>query len=87
MNDLDYLQLALDEAIAAGKAGEVPVGAVIVCKDAVLARAQNRVMRDKQPLNFFSLHCQITSTPHPCLRNFRMIRWSRLTLACNFGFQ
>ena len=49
MNDLDYLQLALDEAIAAGQAGEVPVGAVIVHLGAVLVQAQNRVMRDNDP--------------------------------------
>ena len=49
MNDLDYLQLALNEAIAAGRAGEVPVGAVIVYRGEVLVRAQNRVMRDNDP--------------------------------------
>jgi tRNA(adenine34) deaminase len=49
MNDLDYLKLALDEAIAAGQAGEVPVGAVMVREDAVLVRAQNRVLRDNDP--------------------------------------
>jgi tRNA(adenine34) deaminase len=49
MNDLDFLQLALDEAIAAGRSGEVPVGAIIVQGDLVLARAQNRVLRDNDP--------------------------------------
>ena len=49
MSDLEYIQMALDEAIAAGQAGEVPVGAVLVYKDAVLARAQNRVLRDNDP--------------------------------------
>jgi tRNA(adenine34) deaminase len=49
MNDLDYLQLALDEAIAAGQAGEVPVGAILVFQDSVLVRAQNRVLRDNDP--------------------------------------
>ena len=49
MNDLDYLQLALDEAIAAGQSGEVPVGAIIVHAGEVLVRAQNRVMRDNDP--------------------------------------
>jgi tRNA(adenine34) deaminase len=47
--DLEYLQMALDEAIAAGEAGEVPVGAVLVHQGEVLARAQNRVMRDSDP--------------------------------------
>ena len=49
MTDLEYIQMALDEAIAAGQAGEVPVGAVLVYQDAVLARAQNRVLRDNDP--------------------------------------
>lgn len=49
MTDLDYLQLALDEAIAAGQSGEVPVGAVIVHAGAVIVRAQNRVVRDNDP--------------------------------------
>ncbi len=49
MNDLDYLQVALDEAIAAGQAGEVPVGAIIVQGGELLVRAQNRVMRDNDP--------------------------------------
>jgi tRNA(adenine34) deaminase len=49
MSDLDYLQLALDEAIAAGQAGEVPVGAILIYQDEVLVRAQNRVVRDNDP--------------------------------------
>lgn len=49
MTDLDYLQLALEEAIAAGQAGEVPVGAVIVHAGQVIVRAQNRVVRDNDP--------------------------------------
>lgn len=47
--DLEYLQMALDEAVAAGDAGEVPVGAVLVHQGEVLARAQNRVVRDSDP--------------------------------------
>ena len=49
MTDLEFIQLALNEAIAAGQAGEVPVGAVIVCDDRVVATAQNRVLRDSDP--------------------------------------
>ncbi len=41
--------MALDEAVAAGEAGEVPVGAVLVHQGEVLARAQNRVVRDSDP--------------------------------------
>lgn len=37
----DYMRIALDEAKAAAKAGEIPVGAVIVHNGEVIARAHN----------------------------------------------
>ncbi|MEK6694882.1 MAG: tRNA adenosine(34) deaminase TadA, partial [Nitrospirota bacterium] len=37
-----YMQLALDEARLAAAAGEVPIGAVLVVEDAVVAQAHNR---------------------------------------------
>ena len=37
-----FMEIALDEARAAGARGEVPVGAVVVFSGAVLARAGNR---------------------------------------------
>ena len=40
--DLDYMRLALAEAQAAAAAGEVPVGAIIVCNDRVIAAAHNQ---------------------------------------------
>ena len=40
---------ALDEARAAGLAGEVPVGAVVVRDGAIIARAGNRTVRDQDP--------------------------------------
>ncbi|MCA8928226.1 MAG: nucleoside deaminase [Alphaproteobacteria bacterium] len=43
------MRLALAEARAAAAAGEVPVGAVLVCGDRVLARAHNRVECDHDP--------------------------------------
>ena len=41
--------LALAEAKAAAEAGEVPVGCVIVKNGEVLARANNRTLRDRDP--------------------------------------
>ena len=35
------MQMALDEAQQAYKAGEIPIGAVVVCKDRVISRAHN----------------------------------------------
>ena len=44
-----FMQFALDEARAAGSRGEVPVGCVIVREGAVIARAGNRTLADKDP--------------------------------------
>jgi tRNA(adenine34) deaminase len=43
------MQMALEEARAAQDAGEVPVGCVIVRGGAVLARAGNRTLRERDP--------------------------------------
>src|SRR3954464_11013986 len=40
---------ALDEARAAASGGDVPVGAVIVRDDEIIARASNRTVRDQDP--------------------------------------
>ena len=44
-----FMQLALEEARAAGARGEVPVGCVIVRGGEVIARAGNRTIADKDP--------------------------------------
>ena len=49
MTDLDFMQAALAEARLAAEAGEVPIGAVVVREEAVVARGQNRVLRDLDP--------------------------------------
>jgi tRNA(adenine34) deaminase len=36
-----YMQRALDEARLAYQEGEIPIGAVIVCKDRIIARSHN----------------------------------------------
>jgi tRNA(adenine34) deaminase len=43
------MQMALDEARAAGARGEVPVGCVIVRAGEVVGRAGNRTLADKDP--------------------------------------
>ena len=43
------MEMALDEARAAGDAGEVPVGCVIVRDGEVVARAGNRTLADRDP--------------------------------------
>ena len=49
MTDNDSMRPALDEARLAGEAGEVPIGAVVVSGGAIIARGQNRVLRDLDP--------------------------------------
>ncbi len=39
--DEQYMQRALDEAHKAEAKGEIPIGAVIVCRDRIIARAHN----------------------------------------------
>lgn len=40
-DDNRYMKMALDEAARAYEEGEVPVGAIVVCKGRVIARAHN----------------------------------------------
>lgn len=49
MTDRDYMQLALEEARLAAEAGEVPIGAVLVQDGNLLARGNNRTIRDCDP--------------------------------------
>ena len=82
-SDLDLMRLALDEARAAEAAGEVPVGVIVVSPTGeVLARANNRVLRDHDPTahaeivalraaglalaNYRLLDCTLYCTLEPC---------------------
>lgn len=47
--DQHFMRLALDAAKRAAEAGEVPVGAVLVANEAVLAVTNNRTLRDRDP--------------------------------------
>jgi tRNA(adenine34) deaminase len=44
-----FMDMALAEAHAAGERGEVPVGCVVVHDGAVIARAGNRTLTDRDP--------------------------------------
>ncbi|MEO1190317.1 MAG: nucleoside deaminase [Pseudomonadota bacterium] len=44
-----YMRIALAEAETAARAGEVPVGALLLRDGEILARAHNRVERDQDP--------------------------------------
>jgi len=49
MIDREAMQAALAEARLAVEAGEVPIGAVVVHEGVIVARGQNRVLRDLDP--------------------------------------
>jgi len=48
-HDARFMRSALEEAHAAAERGEVPVGAVVVINDEIVARAGNRTITDCDP--------------------------------------
>ena len=92
--DLYYMQRALVEAEAAYKEGEIPVGAVVVCRDRIIARAHNLT----ETLNDVTAHaemqaitmatnelggkylqdCTLYVTVEPCIMCAGAIGWAQL---------
>lgn len=48
-DDASYLREAIAQARAAEMDGEVPIGAIVVHKDSIIATGSNRVLRDSDP--------------------------------------
>ena len=71
MNDYEYMILALEEAKKAYDEGEVPVGAVIVKDDNVIAKAYNTKEKNKCSLE----HAELSVIKLACgkLDNWRLI--------------
>ncbi len=81
-SDEQWMEEALREAQAAEAAGEVPVGAVVVCGGRVVSRSGNRTLRDSDPTahaeiialreagravgNHRLLDCEMFATIEPC---------------------
>ncbi len=57
-----FMEMALDEARAAGERGEVPIGAVVVLDGAVVARAGNRT----RELNDVTAHAEVVAIRMAC---------------------
>jgi tRNA(adenine34) deaminase len=55
-----FMDMALDEARAAGERGEVPIGCVLVHDGAVVARAGNRTIADRDP----TAHAEMLAIRH-----------------------
>ena len=70
MTDQDFMQLAMEQARLAAEAGEVPIGAVLVQDDKVLARSGNRTIRDCDP----TAHAEIVVLREGsrAVRNYRL---------------
>lgn len=94
-DDTYFMKQALIEAQAAADEGEVPVGAVVVCRNQIIARAHNQTER----LNDVTAHaemlaitaatnvlggkyltgCSLYVTVEPCVMCAGAIGWSQLS--------
>jgi tRNA(adenine34) deaminase len=68
--DVEFMELAIEEARASGLAGEVPIGAIFVHEGKVVARSGNRTIRDCDP----TAHAEIVAMREGArvLGNYRM---------------
>jgi tRNA(adenine34) deaminase len=93
-DDIRYMKMALDEAAKAYAQGEVPVGAVVVCKGRVIARAHNLT----ETLTYVTAHaemqavtaaanylggkylneCTLYVTVEPCIMCAGALGWAQL---------
>lgn len=94
-NDEYFMKQALMEARIAAEEGEVPVGAVVVCRDRILARAHNQTERLKDPTAHaemlaitaavnvlgakYLVGCTLYVTVEPCVMCAGAIGWSQLS--------
>jgi len=95
MTDQEYMQKALIEAKQAFEEGEVPVGAVIVCRDRVIARAHNLTERltdvtahaEMQAITAaanalggkYLTDCTLYVTVEPCVMCAGALAWAQLS--------
>ena len=89
-----FMRQALEEARLAFEEGEIPIGAVVVCRGQIIARAHNEVERLKDPTAHAELlaitaateymggkflsDCQLSVTVEPCVMCAGALFWARL---------
>lgn len=94
LNDDYFMKQALSEARLAAEEGEVPVGAVVVCNDRIIARAHNQTERLNDPTAHAEMlaitaatgvlgakylsDCKLYVTVEPCIMCAGAIGWSQL---------
>ena len=94
MDDTYYMKQALAEAREAARRGEVPVGAVVVCRDRIIARGHNltetlidvTAHAEMQALTAAASHlggkylneCTLYVTVEPCVMCAGGIGWAQL---------
>lgn len=93
-DDNFYMRKALEEARRAGEEGEIPVGAVVVCRDTVIAKAHNLTERltdvtahaEMQAITAAAEYlggkylndCTLYVTVEPCIMCAGALGWSQL---------
>lgn len=89
-----FMRQALEEAQLAFEEGEIPIGAVVVCRGQIIARTHNEVERLKDPTAHAELlaitaateymggkflsDCQLYVTVEPCVMCAGALFWARL---------
>ena len=95
-DDVYFMRQALLEAREAASEGEVPVGAVIVCGDRIIARAHNQTERLNDPTAHAEMlavtsatsalgakyltDCRLYVTVEPCVMCAGAIGWAQLAV-------
>lgn len=93
-DDNFYMRKALEEARRAGEEGEIPVGAVVVCRDTIIAKAHNLTERltdvtahaEMQAITAAAEYlggkylndCTLYVTVEPCIMCAGALGWSQL---------
>ena len=97
--DERYMRMALDEAQIAYEAGEIPIGAVVVCKDRIISRAHNltetlcdvTAHAEMQAITAaantlggkYLTDCTLYVTVEPCVMCAGAIGWARDVCRCH----